>query len=199
MRCLALVNADISEIQCSHNDIGLPLMVSVFNPPEDGKTIFEVYARKVIEGIQDIFIKFPEIDLHDRLAIIVPDDHFPLKSFSNKLSEHFERENYKVTLIPAEEASRSLNLRKDGDSCIVLDTVSEVRGLEYLFVFGVGLDQLNKDGNKKSLLDLSRSQIYCAMTRCQLHFTLINEFIKACLSGCKMWRSQKKSFHSMMK
>jgi len=165
---------DISKIKCSHSSTGPPLMVSVFKSPED-TNIYEVYARKVIDAIDNVLDLYSCESLHGRLAIIVPTE-----DFLNKFRVCFlAMQNHNVRTVPAEEASRVLNLTKvDGPSLIVLDTVSEVRGLEYLFVFGVGLDQLNKDVNQESSLDLSRSQIYCAMTRCQFHFTLVNEFIE---------------------
>ena len=59
---------------------------------------------------------------------------------------------------------------------IIIDTVTEMSGMEALIVFGVGLDYVRSDNEhkKKSM----RCCIYKAITRAHLTFYVINEEVQ---------------------
>ena len=63
------------EVQCFHDSAGPPLHTILFDiEPDEDK--HDVYAQHTLEGLQHVLTEFEGLNLHDTVAIVVPDDAF---------------------------------------------------------------------------------------------------------------------------
>ena len=63
------------EVQCFHDSAGPPLHTILFDIETDGDK-HDVYAQHTLEGLQHVLTEFEGLNLHDTVAIVVPDDAF---------------------------------------------------------------------------------------------------------------------------
>jgi len=160
---------------------GLPLLTFIFLDSA-------LYATKVVEALEAVVGMFPDLSLHNRLAIIVPDS--PNKSFLKK--EQLQTsimialgastlKSRKFDFVTARKAAGSVGSRITESEWLVYDTVSAMDGLERLIVVGVGLDVEGSAstavGNDPRMALDVRSSIYRAMTRAQMMFLIVNQWL----------------------
>ena len=94
-----------NETKCAHDSDGPPLKSFLFDvgPDEDR---FEKYSAQVMEAMEAVTDEFEGLRLHDRLAIIVPDEAFR-SNLAPVLSAYMEKQYPKIKLVTAEVASSS--------------------------------------------------------------------------------------------
>jgi len=94
-----------NETKCAHDSDGPTLKSCLFDvePDEDR---FEKYSAQVMEAMGAVTDEFEGLRLHDRLAIIVPDEAFR-SNLAPVLSAYMEKQYPKIKLVTAEVASSS--------------------------------------------------------------------------------------------
>ena len=140
------------------------------------------YADNTAAALKRVNSKFPGLRLHNRLALIVPNNAFrenfePL--LQRALRAAFDDEKYKnddkYELIDAESASACV-LGAAGQEMLVLDTVDQFDGLERLIVIAIGLDAPIVEGSDITLE--TRSRLYRALTRAHMMALVVNEKLR---------------------
>jgi len=190
--------------KCHHEATGPPLKSYLFDMPgaESDTCIFETYADYTIRALDHVVTTFPGLNLHNRLAIIVPDAAF-LEHFRPKLATALTNRfpDRPICVVDAAAASADLGVCSDAssteeasvheDNCqqhvgewLVCDSIRKMDGLERLIVVGVGLDSIIssncENANETSgQADLeTRSMLYRAVTRAHLLAIVVNEFLR---------------------
>ena len=124
-------------------------------------------------AIERLAEKYRGLSLHDRVAIVCPDEGFvdalrgPLASALPDAYHLVDAATASAALPPLhEEEDEDVEIRQD----LVLDAIENFDGLERLFVICVGLDARIDGG----LAGETRSRLYRAMTRAQLGVIVVN-------------------------
>lgn len=171
---------------CGQCDIsGPPLKPIIFRLPDEQQNNaaaqLDAYATQTAKALKYITGMFPSLCLHDRLAILVPNEAFRAK-FVDALREKMEQEpdlkSKTLKLVRASDASSVVSFDQRPGSTreqpwIVVDEMSEFDGLERLFVIAVNMDaKIDDDAAAEA-----RSQLYRAITRAHMMVTVVNEFI----------------------
>ena len=63
------------EVQCFHDSAGPPLHTILFDIETD-EDKHDVYAQHTLDGFKHVLTAFEGLNLHDTVAIVVPDDAF---------------------------------------------------------------------------------------------------------------------------
>ena len=63
------------EVQCFHDSAGPPLHTILFDIETD-EDRHGVYAQHTLDGVEHVLTEFEGLNLHDTVAIVVPDDAF---------------------------------------------------------------------------------------------------------------------------
>lgn len=142
---------------------------------------------------------FPDLSLHNRLALVVPDAAFLERlrpELCKALDEHFPKRCFCLVdaITASADLGRSFATEHEGqDDCddadcgkgewLVCDTINQLDGLERLVVLAVGLDSIiNSEDSNTSVADgaplETRSMLYRAVTRAHLMFLVVNEFLR---------------------
>jgi hypothetical protein len=185
---------------CHHASEGPPLQTFLFDMQrEDEPRRDELYAEQTMAALQSVVTQFERLPLHDRLAIIVPDEGmkdrlqemlkahlaaaFPSRSFELVDAQMASR-TYKKGVVDAQMASRAYKKGVGSSEWLVLDTIENMDGLERLIVIAVGLDspipenaEAAAEGNvlrTRSTLQ-TRSHLYRALTRAHMLVCVVNE------------------------
>jgi hypothetical protein len=154
--------------KCHHESDGPPLRTFLFDVQGE---LHETYANYTLRALTHVTTEFPDLDLDDRLAIIVPDTRFqeairPL--LLGRLASQFPQR--RLVLVSAEDASAALSTRRHGErhgvERIVLSTIDQFIGLERLIVISVGLDTTIDDEDNDVLE--TRSRLYQTITRAHM-------------------------------
>ena len=163
---------------------GPPLKSYLFDA-SDARSEFELYAQHVADAIAHVADAYPNISLHQRLALLVPDEQF-LKQLKTALApvlksklpdRHLHFVSFKESLRSLPELFRTLGSQPVQKSeqrleHIVLDTVGVTDGLEKLIVICVGLDA----PIRRDAADLvTRANLYKGITRAQLKAIVVNK------------------------
>jgi hypothetical protein len=64
--------------KCTHTVAGPPLKSFLFEAPSLTTSLHATYAEHVVRAIEHVKTTFPKLRLHNRVAIVVPDDAFRL-------------------------------------------------------------------------------------------------------------------------
>ena len=163
---------------------GPPVKTFIFVANDED--VMDGYIRHTLDAIRHLVRTYMGLRLHNRLALIVPDNKF-LLDFKPRLESALEDqpfrsklrfESFKETLsllpadlLPTDQAVPS----RDVVDTIVLDKMENCKGLEHLMVLCIGLDapiHLEADAM------VTRAHIYQALTRAQLHAIVINEYVE---------------------
>ncbi|CAE7244678.1 unnamed protein product [Symbiodinium sp. CCMP2592] len=159
---------------------GPPLKTFLFDPV--GQDLFKVYAEHIIKALWHVAKTFPDVSLHGRVAMLVPNSVI-LDKIKHVLQKDLNREfpHRSLRLVSFEESLSCLPERLLGRSKqvqqenIVLDTVENADGLEQLVVICVDLDA----PVERNLEDLqTRSRLYRGLTRAQLLAIVVNARVK---------------------
>ena len=171
---------------CHHASEGPPLQTFLFDmQQEDEPRRDELYAEQTIAALQSVVTQFERLPLHDRLAIIVPDEGMRARlqeKLKARLAAAFPSRSFE--LVDAQRASRTYKKGVGSSEWLVLDTIENMDGLERLIVIAVGLDssipensEAAADGDvlrTRSTLQ-TRSHLYRALTRAHMLVCVVNE------------------------
>eukprot|EP00438_Fugacium_kawagutii_P014245 Skav219454 [mRNA] locus=scaffold2583:48042:50087:+ [translate_table: standard] len=162
---------------------GPPLKTYLFELKEEQNAMKE-YVQQTVKALYYVIDMYPRINLQNRIACLVKDEKF-LEEFRNLFQEQLEQDFAKrFSVVSCEGFLRSIPALQSGQKRgafapvlqenIVVDTVSNARGLEQLVVMSIGLDapisRTDVDG-------LTRCNLYQSITRAQLVSIIINHFI----------------------
>jgi hypothetical protein len=157
-----------------HAAHGLPLKPFLVRAAGNAAARIELNAATVLQAVQSLLRDFPGLELHDCLAIIVPNSDF-VERFTPALKANLANLEPKFKLVNAAEANQIMPVADSGkakrlEQSLVLDTVDNFNGLERLIVIAVDLDSpIGKDASR------TRSQLYRAITRAQMIVIVVNE------------------------
>jgi hypothetical protein len=125
---------------------------------------------------EQVIGKFRDLNLHDRVAILVPDDNFKqqLKARLARFLEGYKTRNFR--LVSADEASEAIADEANKEEWLVLETMERFDGLERLIVIAVGMDQPGAaiKGRGDDTLLRTRSLLYRALTRAHMLVCVVN-------------------------
>ena len=160
---------------CYHGSKGPPIKTFLFEM--SGST----YLDQTLHAIRHLRYKYGKLNLHDRLAIVVPDEDF-LRQLQPPLQAALDAEYNSFELVSAEQASaacprRSWHPLGNGLSkqWLLLDTSAQFDGLERLIVIAVGLDAVIDDST--GTLE-TRSRLYRALTRAHMIALVVNRRVR---------------------
>jgi hypothetical protein len=186
----------ISAAHCHHESDGPPLKSFLYDDVEGDAAAaarYERCAAQTIRALEHVTSTFSELDLNNRVAIIVPDADFrhqlaqPLaRQLSTVYPDRFE-------MLDAAQASR-LCIRTGGNASsrwsggrekIIMDEVSQLDGTEFLIVICVGLDTQmaasgeasERDSESAAAFAESRSRLYRGVTRAHMLALAVNSFV----------------------
>jgi hypothetical protein len=167
---------------CLHPFAGTALVVAMYETTSTPSQpeFYDEYATQTAGAVSGIVENYPGLPLHNRVIIIVRDQDFRkqlLKSLKGKLKGISGDSGNGFSLVTAQDAAGTLSSSSSSSKQqLILDSISEVDGLERLFVLCVGLDHcpIKDDPNKAE----TRSQFYRAITRSQMAVTIINHFVE---------------------
>ena len=121
---------------------------------------YQTYGSKVlVSELEKIMTFYPDEDLHDSIAIIVSNDDARqclLKALEASLKSKLGKKKASSRTVTAKEASErfSNDPPSDGKGYIIVDTMSNMNGMERLFVILVDMDKAldrNEEKNHKNL------------------------------------------------
>ena len=182
---------------CHHQSDGPPLKTFLFDVNKESRV--KCYTAETLRAIQHVTGEYKGLSLHDRLAIIVPDDTFrdELKAeLSEQLASAYP--DRKFELVDAKKACATFAARDEGPTeraeWLVLDTMDRIDGLERLIVIAIDLDAPLEGGSQASNPLLTRSRLYRAMTRAHMMVLVVNELVPggwlAWLNGVRLKNDQ---------
>ncbi|KOO26427.1 hypothetical protein Ctob_006821 [Chrysochromulina tobinii] len=171
---------------CHHASEGPPLQTFLFDmQQEDEPRRDELYAEQTTAALQSVVTQFERLPLHDRLAIIVPDEGMRARlqeKLKARLAAAFPSRSFE--LVDAQRASRTYKKGVGSSEWLVLDTIENMDGLERLMVIAVGLDspipenaEATAEGDvlrTRSTMQ-TRSHLYRALTRAHMLVCVVNE------------------------
>ena len=144
-----------------------------------------MYAEQTIAALQSVVMQFEHLPLHDRLAVIVPDESMRAmlqEKLEARLVEAFPSRSFE--LVDAKRASRTYKKGVGSSEWLVLDTIENMDGLERLMVIAVGLDSPIPNPSEavaegdvlrtRSTLQ-TRSHLDRALTRAHMLVCVVNE------------------------
>ena len=173
-----------AKVTSQHNATGPPLKSFLFDA--DGSPgsaeYFGSYVEHTLRALHHVMTTFGTLELHDRVAIVVPDSGFA-ESFGplleRALSERWPKRPFQ--LVSAQEASASALPGGAGRGAegewLVLDEIAAFDGLERLIVLAIGLDAVIDQSLSSSRLE-TRSRLYRALTRAHMLAIVVNEFLR---------------------
>ena len=166
------------QVTSQHNATGPPLKSFMFDLEGDP---IKAYVQHTLRALDHVMTTFGSLVLHDRVAILVPDELFAAAFrdlFADELGIRWSSRPF--TLISAQEAAASAlpwaGARHKEGEWLVLDSVANFDGLERLIVIAVGLDAVIQGGSGTSTLE-TRSRLYRALTRAHMLAVVVNEFL----------------------
>eukprot|EP01047_Picozoa_sp_COSAG01_P033072 COSAG01_NODE_2418_length_7734_cov_8.527570_5_plen_385_part_01 len=174
----------LDDVPCHHASDGPPLKSFIFDVA-DGSDRYETYASQTLQAVRSVQAKFDGLNLHNRLAIVVPDSEFRaqlLLPLERQLEEAYPQQ---FELVDAATASRQcflggINASSD-KQVVTMDAIAQVDGMEWLIVACVGLDsakQATGTGTSDMEFAETRSRLYRGVTRAHMMVLAVNEYIK---------------------
>ncbi len=172
---------------------GPPLKTFIFMADkEDQHDAMNGYITHTVKALQYLLRTYMGLRLHNRLALIVPDNEFlmkfktslelalkdqPLRSQLQIIFESFEKSLslLPADLLPTDQQAGPCEVPRELVDTIVLDEIKNCKGLEQLMIICIGLDTpINLEAGDM----LTRAHIYQALTRAQLHAVVVNEYVQ---------------------
>jgi hypothetical protein len=172
-----------AEVTSQHNATGPPLKSFLFDA--DGAPgsaeYFGSYVEHMLRALHHVMTTFGTLELHDRVAIVVPDGKFAAGFRASLETALFERwPERPFQLVSAQEAAASALPggagRGPAGEWLVLDDIAAFDGLERLIVLAIGLDAVIDQSSSSSTLE-TRSRLYRALTRAHMLAIVVNEFL----------------------
>ena len=170
---------------------GPPLKTFLFMADKENQhDAMNGYVKHTVKAIRHLLRTYMRLRLHNRLALIVPDNEFLMKfkpSLQSALKDQPLRSQLQFAsfeeslsllppdLLPTDQQAGLRELPRDLVDTIVLDQIENCKGLEHLMVICIGLDApINLETGDM----LTRAHIYQALTRAQLHAVIVNEYVQ---------------------
>ena len=172
---------------------GPPLKTFIFMADQENKhDEMNGYITHTVKALQYLLRTYMGLRLHNRLALIVPDNEFlmkfkpslesalkdqPLRSQLQIKFESFEKSLSLLPpdLLPTDQKAGPREVPRDVVDTIVLDEIKNCKGLEQLMIVCIGLDApINLEAGDM----LTRAHIYQALTRAQLQAVVVNEYVQ---------------------
>ena len=136
---------------------GPPIKTFLFEV-QTGQDKMEEYAKHITAAISYVIYHFPSINLHNRMALLVKDSDL-LESLNEKLRRQLQRDfSKRYSLVSCEKslgflpghlsAERFAQDSPQAAQNIILDAISNARGLEHLIVISIGLDAPIQGGER---------------------------------------------------
>ena len=167
---------------------GPPVKTFIFKPTKETKetNVADDYVKTTVAAIWYVIHAYAGLNLHQRLAVIVPDTAFlewfkpsllnelgsriPARSFC---CESFEKSLSCLPsdLLPIEESDQS-----DEAEMLVVDEIDNSKGLEALIVICVGLDA--RIVGTQAETAATRARLYRGITRAQVQCIVVNEYLQ---------------------
>ena len=170
---------------------GPPLKTFLFMADKENQhDAMNGYIKHTVKAIRHLLRTYMRLRLHNRLALIVPDNEFLMKfkpSLQSALKDQPLRSQLQFAsfeeslsllppdLLPTDQQAGLRELPRDLVDTIVLDQIENCKGLENLMVISIGLDApINLEAGDM----LTRAHIYQALKRAQLHAVVVNEYVQ---------------------
>eukprot|EP01045_Picozoa_sp_COSAG04_P012832 COSAG04_NODE_880_length_9669_cov_3.805747_3_plen_2321_part_00 len=167
-----------AKLTCHHNAVGPPLESLIFDIHAE-ESLYDAYAVQTVKALRQVTDDFPSLDLHGRLAVIVPD-----AEFREELSPRLEHElsltyDDRFALVTAAESSRMISAGSAPSErqSIVMDDVDQMDGMEWLVVICVGLDTPTGTSDSGAVFLEARSKLYRGLTRAHMKVLAVNEYV----------------------
>ncbi|CAJ1423476.1 unnamed protein product, partial [Effrenium voratum] len=157
---------------------GPPLKSFLFECGEESAEQLSRYVDCTVASVWHVVRTYAGLSLHNRLALLVPHDAFLIKFrplIETDLAARFKARQFH--LMSFEESLRVLPTEgtTTTQETIVVDTVTNAKGLEQLFIIAIGLD--TKVSHPASNL-ITRALLYQAITRAQLQALVVNHLVR---------------------
>eukprot|EP01047_Picozoa_sp_COSAG01_P024051 COSAG01_NODE_1474_length_10192_cov_7.027742_2_plen_2062_part_00 len=169
----------LKEVPCHHGSDGPPLKSFIFDVVS-GNPHAE-YALQTLKAVRSVHAKFPGLNLHNRLAIIVPDSDFRMQlaaPLEQQLEEAFPQQFQLVdSTIASSHCDFAGTVASPDKQVVMLDEMTQMDGMEWLIVICVGLDSARQDVESDIEFAKTRSMLYRGVTRAHMMVIVVNEFI----------------------
>ena len=162
--------------RCYHDTVGPPLKPFVFPSVPDGNC--GLYALHTVQALEYIRKEFLDLDIHDRVAILVPDSQF-----RETLLAQLPRvvDGMAIEFVSASDASAVAGFngrRRSQSQWVVLEAIDQFDGMERLIIIAVGLDAVIDPSSDNASPPEVRSRLYRAITRANMMVIVVNEAIR---------------------
>ena len=167
---------DAEAVSCLGNT-GPPLKSFIFEVSQrDQREVFAEFAKYTLKAFWHLMQSYPGIRIEQHVALLVP-----TKAFYDGFKPHLVKALHdefsptrKMRLVSFEESLRCIPQAEHdrGEDDLILDWDDNAKGLEHLFIIGIGLDQ-KIVGND----NVTRAQLYHAVTRAQLQALIVDQLV----------------------
>jgi serine/threonine protein kinase/tetratricopeptide (TPR) repeat protein len=178
-------NDDEAPSQCHQNlTAGPPLTSFLFDRVSCPSQRAALIGNNLVFALKHVSKQFPGLSLHNRVAIIVPDEHSARQLVKSDVCHRIQQFCGKCKFVNAATANRVIvrggeeTHKEPAEQWLVLDTVDNFNGLERLIVIAVAQDSPIPTGfhvTNSEHASLTRSQVYRAITRAHMMVVVVNE------------------------
>ena len=160
-----------------------PALKSFIFEDSGNQNLMSQYAKHVADAVVHVTKEYPDISLHKRVALLVPDDDF-LRELKKALKpelgrrlphKHYRFDSFAESLCHLPERARRMRTQPSQQmEHLILDTIAVADGLEQLIVVCIGLDA-PICGAARDLA--TRAGLYKGITRAQLKAIVVNAHV----------------------
>ena len=173
---------------------GPPVKTFIFKPTKEMKEthVADDYVKSTVAAIWYVIHAHAGLNLHQRLAVIVPDAAFLewfkpllLKELRSRIpARSFCCESFEQSLscLPSDlllkqrDISKEESHHSDQTEVLVVDEIDNSKGLESLIVICVGLDA--RIVGTQAETAATRARLYRGITRAQVQCIVVNEYLQ---------------------
>ena len=166
---------------------GPPVKTFIFKPTKETKEthVADDYVKSTVAAIWYVIHAYAGLNLHQRLAVVVPDAAF-LEWFKPELlnelgsripARTFRCESFEKSLsrLPSDLLPKQSD-QSDETEMLVVDEIDNSKGLESLIVICVGLDA--RIVGTQAETAATRARLYRGITRAQVQCIVVNEYLR---------------------
>ena len=173
---------------------GPPVKTFIFKPTKETKetnVAYDDYVKTTVAAIWYVIHAYAGLNLHQRLAVVVPDTAFLewfkpklLKELGNRIpARTFRCESFEKSLscLPSDLLSKQRDISEEESDqseteMLVVDEIDNSKGLESLIVICVGLDA--RIVGTQAEAAATRARLYRGITRAQVQCIVVNEYLQ---------------------
>eukprot|EP00039_Didymoeca_costata_P017503 m.324607 g.324607 ORF g.324607 m.324607 type:complete len:1635 (+) comp16543_c0_seq2:186-5090(+) len=149
---------------------GPPLEPFLFNACQNDSERFSAYDTCLKNVFDRLHNDFPGLDLHDNIALLVPNAEYLSHFTEESLNKLYENYNQNIDVVNAiTGALLKGTARKPKHFRMVVDSIDEFDGMERMLIIALGLD------TARSVEGCS--QVYRAMTRAHMKVYVVQEHV----------------------